>query len=219
MDAFTYFFLNLGLLNFLLALVGFLLGLWLGYLIWHKYKVELYKLRKEISSKPKNCDCRANEREIAELNRKLEQCSNLKAELLKENKELKNKQLTPTPVKAEEPKPLVDRVQTPPSGNSSEKKFSQAVSSGKMVKDDTLGYLYTGKPEEEDDLTLIKGVAGVLKGKLNEFGIYTFRQIASWEQKTVDEFSERLSFKGRVERDGWLDQAKQFHKEKYGEEI
>ena len=37
-------------------------------------------------------------------------------------------------------------------------------------------------------------------------------QIASWKAKDVEEFDEKLSFKGRIEREGWVDQAKKLAK-------
>lgn len=85
--------------------------------------------------------------------------------------------------------------------------------------DDDLGVIYTSRPDEVDDLKKIWGVAKVLEGKLHEIGIYRFRQIAIWDEVHMSEFSQRLAFPGRIERDEWKKQAKEFHKEKYGEEV
>jgi len=59
-----------------------------------------------------------------------------------------------------------------------------------------------------DDLKLIKGVGPKLEGVLNDMGIYHFDQIAVWTASEVAWVDGRLKFKGRIDRDGWIDQAK-----------
>lgn len=69
------------------------------------------------------------------------------------------------------------------------------------------------KPEgDADDLKKISGVGPVLEGKLNDLGIYTYAQIAAFTAEDIAKVDERLSFKGRIERDGWLDQAAELAK-------
>ncbi|PRY95212.1 LSU ribosomal protein L21P [Hasllibacter halocynthiae] len=65
-----------------------------------------------------------------------------------------------------------------------------------------------------DDLKRISGVGPKLEEKLNDVGVYTFAQIAAWSPEEVAYMDDRLSFKGRIERDGWIDQAKQYDAEK-----
>lgn len=66
------------------------------------------------------------------------------------------------------------------------------------------------KPEADaDDLKKISGVGPVLEQKLNDLGIYTFAQIANFSAEDIANVDERLNFKGRIERDGWIDQAKE----------
>ncbi|MCE8534109.1 NADH-quinone oxidoreductase subunit E [Ruegeria pomeroyi] len=60
-----------------------------------------------------------------------------------------------------------------------------------------------------DDLKLLKGVGPKLEGLLNELGFYHFDQIAAWTPAQVAWVDARLKFKGRIERDGWIDQARQ----------
>lgn len=62
---------------------------------------------------------------------------------------------------------------------------------------------------EGDDLTQLSGVGPALLKKLNAAGITTFAQIAAWTEAEVAEFDEKLSFKGRIEREGWIAQAKE----------
>ncbi len=62
-----------------------------------------------------------------------------------------------------------------------------------------------GKP---DDLKKIKGVGPKLEGVLNGLGVYHFDQIAAWTPAEVAWVDQRLKFKGRIERDDWIGQAK-----------
>jgi NADH-quinone oxidoreductase subunit E len=60
-----------------------------------------------------------------------------------------------------------------------------------------------------DDLKLIKGVGPKLEKLLHSMGFYHFDQIAAWTAAEVAWVDENLEgFKGRVSRDGWVDQAK-----------
>ena len=65
-----------------------------------------------------------------------------------------------------------------------------------------------------DDLKKISGVGPKLEGLLNENGVFHFDQIAAWTPSEIAYMDDQLSFKGRIERDGWIDQAKQFASEK-----
>ena len=59
-----------------------------------------------------------------------------------------------------------------------------------------------------DDLKQLKGVGPKLEQTLNELGFYHFDQIAKWTEAEVAWVDSRLKFKGRIERDGWIEQAK-----------
>ena len=59
-----------------------------------------------------------------------------------------------------------------------------------------------------DDLKLLSGVGPALEKKLHEAGVTTFAQIAAWTEADVAAMDEKLSFKGRIEREGWIEQAK-----------
>ena len=59
-----------------------------------------------------------------------------------------------------------------------------------------------------DDLKRISGVGQKLEGVLNEMGFYHFDQIAAWGPAEVAWVDARLKFKGRIERDDWIAQAK-----------
>lgn len=73
--------------------------------------------------------------------------------------------------------------------------------------------LYDTAPDQTDDLKRIKGVGPGLEKTLNELGIYTFAQIAAWTAEDVAWVDGNLKFKGRIERDDWMSQAKTFGSE------
>ena len=58
-----------------------------------------------------------------------------------------------------------------------------------------------------DDLKLLSGVGPALEKKLHEAGVTTFAQIAAWTEEDIAAMDEKLSFKGRIEREGWVAQA------------
>ncbi|MEQ9261405.1 MAG: 50S ribosomal protein L21 [Roseovarius sp.] len=68
------------------------------------------------------------------------------------------------------------------------------------------------KSEGADDLKLLSGVGPALEKKLIEAGVTTFAQIAAWTEEDIAAMDEKLSFKGRIEREGWVEQAKELAK-------
>jgi len=75
----------------------------------------------------------------------------------------------------------------------------------------------TGTYDERDDLQRIKGVGPFLERKLHDFGIFTFRQVAALKPAVVDQLGETFgSFKDRIIREGWVEQAEGFMAERTG---
>ncbi|MDH3581100.1 MAG: 30S ribosomal protein S2 [Hyphomicrobiales bacterium] len=98
-------------------------------------------------------------------------------------------------------KPKTDKPEKKPEAKGAEKKSD--------------GFKKLKKPDgEADDLKKISGVGPVLEKKLNEFGIYHYSQIAGLKKAEIAEIDDALSFKGRIEKDDWLTQAKALQKEK-----
>jgi NADH-quinone oxidoreductase subunit E len=64
------------------------------------------------------------------------------------------------------------------------------------------------KPAAVDDLRLISGVGPKIEATLHSLGIYTFGQIAAWKKAEREWVDGYLNFKGRIERDDWVKQAK-----------
>src|SRR5215469_3293634 len=62
-----------------------------------------------------------------------------------------------------------------------------------------------GRP---DDLTRIKGVKRVMERTLHDAGVFYFWQIADWSEEDIEHMHDLLpEFKGRIERDEWVEQA------------
>ncbi|MCB9993874.1 MAG: NADH-quinone oxidoreductase subunit NuoE [Hyphomicrobiaceae bacterium] len=70
------------------------------------------------------------------------------------------------------------------------------------------GQLFARPEGAPDDLKLISGVGPVLERKLNDFGVTRFDQIAAFKKADITALDDGLSFKGRIERDEWVKQAK-----------
>lgn len=68
---------------------------------------------------------------------------------------------------------------------------------------------------DKDDLKLIKGIGPFIEKKLNSIGIFTFLQISKFTPEDEEKVNEVIEFfPGRIRRDEWSRQAKQFDKEK-----
>ncbi len=68
--------------------------------------------------------------------------------------------------------------------------------------------LTTARGGSADDLKKIKGIGKVLEDKLNGLGIFHYDQIAAWTDAEVNWVNDHLSFKGRIQREEWIPQAK-----------
>ena len=64
-----------------------------------------------------------------------------------------------------------------------------------------------------DDLKLISGIGPKLEQKLNSIGIWHYGQVAAWSQSNIDWVNAAISFRGRIEREKWVPQAKQLLQE------
>lgn len=67
--------------------------------------------------------------------------------------------------------------------------------------------LFTAPEGDPDDLKLISGVGPVLETKLHALGIKKFSQVANFTADDIARVDDALSFKGRIDRDNWVEQA------------
>jgi predicted flap endonuclease-1-like 5' DNA nuclease len=62
---------------------------------------------------------------------------------------------------------------------------------------------------EADNLERIRGIGPAIAAKLNDQGIFTYAQIAGMDDAAVAALDETLNFRGRIDRDDWIAQARQ----------
>jgi predicted flap endonuclease-1-like 5' DNA nuclease len=67
----------------------------------------------------------------------------------------------------------------------------------------------TPRPRPElDDLKRIRGIGVLIEKKLNSLGIVHYEQVANWTGADIERISQILDFKGRIERENWIEQAR-----------
>ncbi len=59
-----------------------------------------------------------------------------------------------------------------------------------------------------DDLKKLSGVGPAMEKKLLAAGITSYAQIAAWTEADVAKYDEELALKGKIEKEGWVEQAK-----------
>lgn len=76
------------------------------------------------------------------------------------------------------------------------------------------------RAHEQDDLKQIYGIGPAMEKGLNRMGLFTFRQIAQWNEQDVEKMASELNtFPDRIRHDNWIAGAKEQHFLKYGEEL
>lgn len=61
---------------------------------------------------------------------------------------------------------------------------------------------------DADDLKRIRGIGVLIEKRLNGLGVTRYDQIANWTSGDIDRMSRTLDFKGRIERENWVEQAR-----------
>lgn len=64
------------------------------------------------------------------------------------------------------------------------------------------------RQRHNDDLTEISGIGPVIAGKLRKLGYTRFEQIARLTPQDIERVNAQLNFKGRIEREQWVKQAR-----------
>ena len=109
------------------------------------------------------------------------------------------KPVAPEPVADVKPAPVAEPKPEPVD------EVMPAVSTGVAKRPKGLAAPRDGKA---DELQRISGVGPKLDKTLNSLGYFHFDQIAKWTPDEVQWVDEHLRFKGRIERDEWIPQAK-----------
>jgi predicted flap endonuclease-1-like 5' DNA nuclease len=61
---------------------------------------------------------------------------------------------------------------------------------------------------DADDLKRIRGIGVLIEKRLNALDVHTYDAIANWTSGDIDRISQQLDFKGRIERENWVEQAR-----------
>ncbi|OFX83960.1 MAG: hypothetical protein A2W99_03600 [Bacteroidetes bacterium GWF2_33_16] len=68
----------------------------------------------------------------------------------------------------------------------------------------------TALDTEKDDLKMISGIGPFIEERLHALDIYTYKQISKFTKKDIETINVAIEyFSGRIERDEWVDQAKE----------
>lgn len=114
----------------------------------------------------------------------------------------------PAPAAKTEPKTetkAAPKAAAKPAAKSTKKAAAKAVS-----LDDGNKPSFLAAPEggTADDLKRIKGIGPKIEGILNGLGIFHFHQVSGWTTENKEWVDGYLSFKGRIDREEWIPQAK-----------
>lgn len=83
----------------------------------------------------------------------------------------------------------------------------KAAPKAKAAKEEPAA-IFSAPKGDADDLKKISGVGPVLEKKLHASGVTQYAQIAAFSKDDIAKLDEALNFKGRIERDDWIGQAK-----------
>jgi predicted flap endonuclease-1-like 5' DNA nuclease len=59
-----------------------------------------------------------------------------------------------------------------------------------------------------NDLKRIRGIGVLIEKRLNMLGVTAYEHIANWTAADIERISQSLDFKGRIERENWVEQAR-----------
>ncbi|MHA3914714.1 NADH-quinone oxidoreductase subunit E [Halovulum sp. GXIMD14793] len=119
----------------------------------------------------------------------------------------------PKVVSNEDKEETVSRAQPAPDAQKvipSAPKANETAATSPAVRPEGLSEARDGTP---DDLKKIRGVGPKLEKLLHSLGFFHFDQVANWTKAEITWVDDNLEgFKGRVTRDEWVSQAREFAK-------
>jgi len=122
------------------------------------------------------------------------------------------------PEKAEAPKAAAPKAEAPkaeaPEAKAPETKAAKPAAKSAAKSTGAAAPLFTAPAGDPDDLKKISGVGPVIEKKLHALGVTQYEQVAAFTADDIAKVDDALSFKGRIERDDWLSQAKTLAAEK-----
>lgn len=83
------------------------------------------------------------------------------------------------------------------------------VAKNEIIREKPIVIFTDAKPEEKNDLKKILGIGASIEKKLNNIGVYTYKQISEFDEDLVERVTNAIEFfPGRIYRDNWIGQAK-----------
>jgi len=117
----------------------------------------------------------------------------------------------PDPAVAAEPEPVVDPAAAAE---------PEPVPDPGMAPEPAPPDGFVAEPEQADDLRRIRGIGRAIESSLHGLGIRSYRQLVMLDEAGLDRVRDAgRDFRQRIEREDWIGQARQLHREKYGEEV
>ncbi len=104
-----------------------------------------------------------------------------------------------------------------PSGSPMEISKQEAILHRMRAKAKDFDYssMGTATYADRDDLKIVVGIGPFIEEKLFALGIYTFDQIARFNERDIKQVTEAIEiFPGRIERDHWVEQAQDLAQQK-----
>ena len=106
------------------------------------------------------------------------------------------------------PAPRVDIASLPSVKSDAYRPRVDAATAAAAAAAAATGGFRPSRAAEVDDLKRIRGIGVLIEKKLNSIGVVTYEQIAQWGNEDIDRVSQMLDFKGRIERENWVEQAR-----------
>jgi predicted flap endonuclease-1-like 5' DNA nuclease len=193
------------------TLLSTLAGIGIGWWIWHNNNADrVSALEGELSMARRSADDASASRtrvqkELSEANTKIMPLMTSNTEYVSEIERLKRELATARSDDASDDSEIARLRGIIATSESELMGFrSQAASQNEKLP------LFMSAPRGvPDDLRLIKGIGDKLNSLLTSTGIFHFRQIAGWDSNDIDQVDAKLDiFKGRIQRDDWVAQAK-----------
>lgn len=112
---------------------------------------------------------------------------------------------TPAPAAAPSPAPAAADNDTAPSADVA---HLRSVRSEALLGQEGARNAANRRGSDIDDLKRIRGIGVLIEKKLNSLGILNYEQVANWTGADIERISRILDFKGRIEREHWIEQAR-----------
>jgi predicted flap endonuclease-1-like 5' DNA nuclease len=108
------------------------------------------------------------------------------------------------------PEPIIEPPDPVQQSTAAVARFTRAISGDGPVVGPTEASAGSAIVEEapaSDDLKRVRAIDAALEQRLRAFGVTTFAQMAQWTAADVLRLSRELGFKGRIQRENWIEQA------------